>query len=77
MSGNSNPLVNTIRYYFNFLMVAVYLSLGLLFLFTDISYETFPEYRKELGIVLIVYGIIRTVLAIRKIKRENEQKNSR
>jgi uncharacterized membrane protein YidH (DUF202 family) len=58
-------------------MVAVYLSLGLLFLFTDISYETFPEYRKELGIVLIVYGIIRTVLAIRKIKRENEQKNSR
>lgn len=49
-------------------MVAVYLALGVLFFFTDIAIDTFPEYRKTIGITMIVYGILRIFLTIRKIK---------
>ena len=54
-------------------MIAVYLGLGLLFSFTDIASDTFPSYRKELGIVMLIYSAIRTFLVIKKHKLE--QKN--
>ncbi len=54
-------------------MVAVYLALGLLFLFTDIAIDTFPVYRKPVGIIMIVYAGVRTFLNIKKEK--NKQKN--
>lgn len=56
-------------------MIAVYLTLGLLFLFTDIAIDTFPVYRKPVGIIMIVYGVLRTFLTIRKIKNQHEQEN--
>jgi len=65
---NNNPSVNKIRYYFSFVMVAVYLTLGFVFLFTDIAIDTFPMYRKPIGITMIVYAVIRTYLTIRKNK---------
>jgi len=49
-------------------MVAVYLTLGFVFLFTDIAIDTFPMYRKPIGITMIVYAVIRTYLTIRKNK---------
>jgi len=54
-------------------MIAVYLGLGLLFFFTDIALNTFPNYRKELGATMLIYSVIRTFLVIRKHKKE--QKN--
>lgn len=51
-------------------MIAVYLGLGLLFLFTDIAANTFPNYRKELGITMIIYCAIRTGIMIWKHKKE-------
>jgi hypothetical protein len=68
----SNPAVNNIRYYSNFLMIAVYVALGLLFFFTDIAIETFPNYRKELGMTMLVYSVVRTIMTIRKRKRDKE-----
>ena len=53
-------------------MVALYLALGLLFFFTDIALDTFPNYRKELGVTMMVYSVIRTVMNVRRIKREKE-----
>ena len=53
-------------------MVAVYLALGVLFFFTDIAINTFPNYRKELGMTMLVYAVIRTVMTIRKNKREQQ-----
>jgi len=53
-------------------MIAVYLGLGLLFFCTDIGIDTFPSYRKELGITMIVYAVIRSVMIIRKNKRDQE-----
>jgi len=68
----SNPAVNNIRYYSNFLMIAVYVALGLLFFFTDIAIETFPNYRKELGMTMLVYSVVRSIMTIRKRKRDKE-----
>ena len=72
MDFKSNPAVNKIRYYSNFLMIAVYVALGLLFFFTDIAIETFPNYRKELGMTMLVYSVVRTIMTIRKRKRDKE-----
>lgn len=54
-------------------MVAVYLFLGLLFLFTDIAIETFPAYRKEIGSTLLIYSVIRLLLQYYKNKREKNE----
>jgi hypothetical protein len=51
-------------------MVAIYAALGLLFLFSDIGIDTFPAYRKEIGCIMLIYAVIRTVLSIKKFKRE-------
>ncbi len=72
MDFKSNPAVNNIRYYSNFLMIAVYVALGLLFFFTDVAIETFPNYRKELGMTMLVYSVVRTIMTIRKRKRDKE-----
>jgi hypothetical protein len=53
-------------------MVALYLALGLLFLFTDIAENIFPANRTPIGIVFISYGLFRMVITIRKIKKLNE-----
>lgn len=65
--------MNKIRYYSNFLMIAVYLGLGLLFFFTNIGIDSFPNYRQELGITMLIYAVVRTGLIIWKHKKE--QKN--
>ena len=75
MHFNSNPTINKIRYYSTFLMVAIYLALGLLFLFTDIGIDKFPNYRIEIGVVMLVYGAIRTFTTMRKIKLEGNDRN--
>jgi hypothetical protein len=56
-------------------MVAIYISLGLLFLFTDIAVDAFPAYRKILGCVLIGYGSLRSYLNIKKIREEEDERN--
>ena len=53
-------------------MIAVYVALGLLFFFTDIAIETFPNYRKELGMTMLVYSVVRTIMTIRQRKRDKE-----
>jgi hypothetical protein len=67
--------VKQIRYYSNYIMAAIYISLGLLFLFTDIATDAFPAYRKILGCVLIGYGSLRTYLNIKKIRQEEDERN--
>ena len=73
MTFNSNPSVNKIRYYSGFVMVTVYLTLGLLFLFTDIAIEMFPAYRKPIGATMVIYGIVRIILTVQKNKQDQRQ----
>jgi heme A synthase len=70
---NSNSTVKNILHYFNFLMIAMYVTLGLLFLFTQVAIEILPEHRQAMGVVFIVYSVIRATLLIRKIKKTSEQ----
>lgn len=65
-------MVNKISHYFGFAMVAVYVALGLLFLFTDISIEIFPEYRAQVGITMILYAIYRTYTIYKKVKNTDK-----
>jgi uncharacterized protein with PQ loop repeat len=55
-------------------MVVFYLALGLLFLFTDIAFDTFPANRAPIGIVFIIYGLFRLIITIRKIQKLNQEK---
>jgi hypothetical protein len=66
----NNPTANRFRNYFGFVMVLLYIVLGGLFLFTDIASETFSQYRTGIGITFIIYGIIRSWMTWKKIKRE-------
>lgn len=43
-------------------MSALYIVVGLVFLFTDVLKDRFPEHRQVIGGVLVGYGIIRFVL---------------
>ncbi len=54
-------------------MVAIYISLGLLFLVTDFAIDTFPGYRKEIGGIFLIYALIRLILQYYKIKREKDE----
>ena len=72
MLSDSNPLVNKIRYYFGFGMVALYLVIGLLFLFSDIAIQTFPLYRTGVGILFIIYAGFRLFVTIRKQRQEKQ-----
>ena len=54
-------------------MIAVYVALGSIFLFTDIAIETFPAYRKEIGATLLIYSIIRVLLQKSKNKKEKNE----
>lgn len=47
-------------------MVALYLVIGLLFLFSDIAIETFPVYREAVGGLLILYAAFRLYLIVKK-----------
>ena len=51
-------------------MIAVFLGLGLLFFCTDIAADTFPNYRKELGITMFIYCAFRTGVIIWKHRKD-------
>jgi hypothetical protein len=70
MLFNSSPTGNKIRFYTSFFMVALYFALGLLFYFTDIAADTFPVYRKPVGIIMMVYAAVRAYLTIRRERNQ-------
>jgi hypothetical protein len=54
-------------------MVAVYLVIGLLFLFSDIAIETFPFYRTALGIIFTIYADFRLFMSLKTQKRNTHE----
>ncbi len=70
MFSDSNSLLNKIRYYSSFIMAAIYLVIGLLFLFSDTAINTFPNYRLQFSTALLVYGSFRLYSTIKKIKQK-------
>lgn len=60
--------VKTVLFYFSFLMVLVYIALGLLFMFSAFLSEMVPSYRGMIGGVLIIYGVFRMYILARMRK---------
>ena len=62
---------NTIRFYLSFLLLAFYLVVGILFLFTDTWADLLPQSRFAIGIILILFGILRFYIAYRRYVNKN------
>ncbi|MCC6690708.1 MAG: hypothetical protein IT235_04175 [Bacteroidia bacterium] len=50
-------------------MVFLYMGIGVLFIFSSVLMNLVPENRTLLGAVFIVYGLFRTIITLRKIKK--------
>jgi cytochrome c biogenesis protein CcdA len=57
---------NKLRFYLSFLLLAFYLTIGFLFLFTDTWIDLLPQGRSSIGIVLILFGTLRFYIAYRR-----------
>ena len=68
---SSNPKLRKYLYYFGLSMVLVYVCLGLLFIFYDVPINVSRKGQIAIGIVLILYGVIRTWSNYRK--RQNSE----
>jgi|GEM_PF-1790590 cytochrome c biogenesis protein CcdA len=58
--------LNRTRFYFSFLLLAFYLVVGFLFLFTEIWSDLLPKARFTIGIILVLFGILRFYVAYRR-----------
>lgn len=57
---------NRLRFYLSFLLLAFYLTIGFLFLFTDTWIDLLPKGREIIGIILVLFGILRFYIAYRR-----------
>lgn len=57
---------NRLRFYLSFLLLAFYLTIGILFLFTDTWKDLLPKGRGLIGIVLVLFGVLRFYIAYRR-----------
>lgn len=57
---------NKLRFYLSFLLFAFYLTIGIMFLFTDTWVDLMPKGRSIIGIVLILFGALRFYVAYRR-----------
>jgi uncharacterized membrane-anchored protein len=57
---------NKLRLYLSFLLLAFYLIIAYLFLFTDVWVDLLPKGRSIVGIVLFLYGALRFYIAYRR-----------
>jgi hypothetical protein len=69
---SGNPTVKQVLYYFSFVMVLVYMAIGLLFIFTNVLIDLVHKNRTIIGLFFIAYGIFRGYMLIR-LKRSREK----
>lgn len=58
--------INKLRFYSSFLLLVFYIIVGSLFLFTEIWQDLLPKSRFVIGIILILFGILRFYIAYRR-----------
>lgn len=64
---------NKIRYYLSFLLFAFYIVIGGLFLFSNIWADLLPKGRSVVGIILILFGVLRFYIAYRRYVNKHEK----
>jgi cytochrome c biogenesis protein CcdA len=73
MAPDQKNTIKEVLFYFSFLMVLVYIGLGLMFLFSDFMSEMVKDYRSIIGGVFIIYGVFRMYILMRMRKARNMQ----
>lgn len=63
---------NKLRLYLSFLLFAFYLTIGILFLFTDTWSDFLPEGKEIVGLVLILFGILRLYVAFKRYQNKHK-----
>ena len=63
---------NKLRFYFSFLLLAFYLTVGFLFLFSDIWADMIPKGRVIIGLILLAFAALRFYVALRRYKSKIE-----
>jgi cytochrome c biogenesis protein CcdA len=66
-------VINKLRFYSSFLLLAFYIVVGILFLFTDIWEDLLPKSRFAIGIILILFGVFRFYVAYRRYLNKNNK----
>ena len=59
-------IFNNIRFYLSFLLLAFYLVVGILFLFTKTWEDLLPKSRFAIGIILMLFAALRFYVAYRR-----------
>lgn len=62
---------NKLRLYLSFLLLAFYLTMGYLFLFTDIWIDFLRKGRVIVGIVLLLFGALRFYISYLRYKQKH------
>lgn len=63
--------LNKLRLYFSYILLAFYLVIGGLFLFTKTWADLLPKSRFIIGIILTLFGIFRFYVAYRRYVNKN------
>ncbi|MBL7883807.1 MAG: hypothetical protein JNL69_07040 [Bacteroidia bacterium] len=69
-------LLNKTRFYFSFLFLAFYITIGFLFLFTDTWSDLLPKARITIGLTLVLFGLLRSYISYRRFSGKNKIINS-
>jgi hypothetical protein len=63
--------INRVRFYLSFLLLGFYLTVGFMFLFTEVWADLVPKGRYLIGLLLIVFGVLRFYVAYRRFDNKN------
>lgn len=63
---NLQQVWNIFRFFFSFFLLAFYLIVGSLFLFTDVWADLLPKGRFITGIILTLFGLLRFYIAYKR-----------
>jgi uncharacterized membrane protein YidH (DUF202 family) len=66
---------NKLLLYLSFLLFAFYLTIGILFLFTDTWSGFLPKGKEIVGLVLIIFGILRLFVSYRRYINKSKHIN--
>ncbi len=57
-----------LRFYLSFMLLSFYLTVAILFLFTDMWKDLIPKGRGLIGLVLLLFGAFRFYVAYRRFR---------
>lgn len=68
---------NVFRYCISFLLLTFYLTIALLFLFTNVWGDLITDYRKTIGLILLGFAALRFYVSFRRYKSKHRKLNNK